>query len=194
MHDPGKHSSPVRLPFGSFPVINILLSHTDYLLQTNRAACTLFLLLSCVACKLCKPGKYQTMIVNRITSWNADHVYTVFFQRTFFLSGYFCRNGKKNVSLFCDKLRKFYLSFSRAGIPVIPAFFIPGKSVCRALASSGGLVNVCLSFTVTKVVLFSVYANTWYYFLYSFNRYLLFKLKRKVYLHLPRFLVSFLTM
>lgn len=36
MHDPGKHSSPVRLPFGSFPVINILLSHTDYLLQTNR--------------------------------------------------------------------------------------------------------------------------------------------------------------
>lgn len=49
MHDPGKHSSPVRLPFGSFPVINILLSHTDYWLQTNRAACTLFRLLSCVA-------------------------------------------------------------------------------------------------------------------------------------------------
>lgn len=46
MHDPGEHSSPVRLPFGSFPVINILLSHTDYLLQTNRAACTLFWLLS----------------------------------------------------------------------------------------------------------------------------------------------------
>lgn len=36
MHDPGEHSSPVRLPFGSFPVINILLSHTDILLQTNR--------------------------------------------------------------------------------------------------------------------------------------------------------------
>lgn len=35
MHDPGEHSSPVRLPFGSFPVINILLSHTDILLQTN---------------------------------------------------------------------------------------------------------------------------------------------------------------
>ena len=30
----------------------------------------------------------------------------------------------------------------------------------------------------------------WYYFLYSFNRYLPFNLKRKVYLHLPRFLVS----
>lgn len=42
MHDPGKHSLPVRLPFGSFPAINILLSHTDILLQTNRAACTLF--------------------------------------------------------------------------------------------------------------------------------------------------------
>lgn len=39
MHDPGEHSSPVRLPFGSFPVINILLSHTDILSQTNRAAC-----------------------------------------------------------------------------------------------------------------------------------------------------------
>lgn len=35
MHDPGEHSSPVRLPFGSFPVINILLSHTDILLQTT---------------------------------------------------------------------------------------------------------------------------------------------------------------
>ena len=46
MHDPGKHTSPVRLPFGSFPAINILLSHTDYLLQTNRAACILFRLLS----------------------------------------------------------------------------------------------------------------------------------------------------
>lgn len=52
MHDPGKHSSPVRLPFGSFPAINILLSHTDILLQTNRAACTLFRLLSCVVVKL----------------------------------------------------------------------------------------------------------------------------------------------
>lgn len=52
MHDPGEHSSPVRLPFGSFPVINIFLSHTDILSQTNRAACTLFRLLSCVAVKL----------------------------------------------------------------------------------------------------------------------------------------------
>lgn len=58
MHDPGEHSSPVRLPFGSFPVINILLSHTDYLLQTNRAACALFHLLSC-GCKLCKPGSIK---------------------------------------------------------------------------------------------------------------------------------------
>lgn len=58
MHDPGEHSSPVRLPFGSFPAINILLSHTDYLLQTNRAACTLFRLLSC-GCKLCKPGSIK---------------------------------------------------------------------------------------------------------------------------------------
>lgn len=140
MHDPGKHSLPVRLPFGSFPVINILLSHTDYLLQTNRAACTLFRLLSCVACKLCKPGKYQTMIVNRITSRNADHVYTVFFKERFFFLDIF-RNGKKNVSLFLLQNRgKFYLSFSRAGIPVIPAFFIPGKSVCRALGSPGGFL------------------------------------------------------
>lgn len=140
MHDPGKHSLPVRLPFGSFPVINILLSHTDYLLQTNRAACTLFRLLSCVACKLCKPGKYQTMIVNRITSRNADHVYTVFFQRTFFLSGYFQERKENRIFVFAQNRGKFYLSFSRAGIPVIPAFFIPGKSVCRALGSPGGFL------------------------------------------------------
>lgn len=112
MHDPGKHSSPVRLPFGSFPAINILLSHTDILLQTNRAACTLFRLLSCVAGKLCQPGKYQTMIVNRITNRNADHVYTVFFQRTFFLLDIFW-NGKKTVSLLLlQSNRKVYLSFS----------------------------------------------------------------------------------
>ena len=92
MHDPGEHSSPVRLPFGSFPVINILLSHTDYLLQTNRAACTFVWLQTMQA------GKYQTMIVNRITSRNADHVYTVFFQRTFFFLDIF-GNGKKTVSL-----------------------------------------------------------------------------------------------
>lgn len=49
MHGPCEHSSPVRLPFGSFPVINILLPHTDIFVQTNRAACTLFRLLSCVA-------------------------------------------------------------------------------------------------------------------------------------------------
>lgn len=41
MHDPGEHSSPVRLPFGSFPVINILLSHTDicYRLTAPRVLC-----------------------------------------------------------------------------------------------------------------------------------------------------------
>lgn len=42
MHDPGKHSSPVRLPFGSFPAINILLSHTDILfrLTAPRVLCS----------------------------------------------------------------------------------------------------------------------------------------------------------
>lgn len=51
MHDPGEHSSPVRLPFGSFPVINITISY-GYFVETNRASCTLFRLLSCVAVKL----------------------------------------------------------------------------------------------------------------------------------------------
>lgn len=112
MHDPGEHSSPVRLPFGSFPVINILLSHTDYLLQTNRAACTLFRLLSGVACKLCKPGKYQTMTVNRITSRNADHVYTVFFQRSFFLSGYIVGTERKTYLCFATNEESFIFLFS----------------------------------------------------------------------------------
>lgn len=57
MHDPGKHSSPVRLPFGSFPVINISLLHTDIVLQTNRAACTLFRLLSLCGCQTMTAGK-----------------------------------------------------------------------------------------------------------------------------------------
>lgn len=44
MHDPGEHSSPVRLPFGSFPAINILLSHTDFCYRLTaprvlRSAC-----------------------------------------------------------------------------------------------------------------------------------------------------------
>lgn len=120
-------------PLGHFaaplPRINIVLSFTDYLLQTNRAACTLFRLLSCVACKLCKPGKYQTMIVNRITSRNADHVYTVFFQRTFFLSGYFSGTERKTYLCFCDKTEESFIFLFPAGIPVIPAFFIPGKNV-----------------------------------------------------------------
>lgn len=127
MHDPGKHSLPVRLPFGSFPVINILLSHTDILLQTNRAACTLFRLLSCVAGKLCQPGKCQTMIVNRITSRNADNVYTVFFQRTFFLSGYFLERKEKRIFVFATKQKKVLSFFFPAGIPVIPASFYTWK-------------------------------------------------------------------
>jgi hypothetical protein len=121
-------------------------------------------------------GGLQTMQAGKVSNYDSeqDHqpergsrLYGIF-SKNVFSFWIFCWNGKKNVSLFCDKRRKFYLSFSRAGIPVIPAFFIPGKSVCRALASPGGLVNVCLSFTVTKVVLFSVCANIWYYFLYSF--------------------------
>lgn len=125
MHDPGKHSSPVRLPFGSFPAINILLSHTDILLQTNRAACTLFRLLSCVVCKLCKPGKYQTMTVNRITIRNADHVYTVFFQRTFFLSGYFVGTERKTYLCFATNEESLSFFFPGGYSCNTRSFFIP---------------------------------------------------------------------
>ena len=111
MHDPGKHSSPVRLPFGSFPVINILLSHTDIFVQTNRAACTLFRLLSCVSCKLCKPGKYQTMIVNRITSRNADHVYTVFFSKNVFSFWIFSGTERKTYLCFATNEESFIFLF-----------------------------------------------------------------------------------
>lgn len=172
MHDPGEHSSPVRLPFGSFPVINILLSHTDYLLQTNRAACTLFRLLSCVACKLCKPGKYQTMIVNRITSRNADHVYTVFFQRTFFLSGYFRERKEKRIFVLRQTEESFIFLFP-AGIPVIPAFYtwkerFPGFGKPRRL-----LVIFVFDYT-TKVHNILYCAIDVHIFLYYFNRYLIF--------------------
>lgn len=127
MHDPGEHSSPVRLPFGSFPAINILLSHTDFLLQTNRAACTLFPV--AFVCGL------QTMQAGKVSNYDSeqDHqpecgsrLYGIF-SKNVFSFWIFCWNGKKKVSLFCDKRRKFYLSFSRAGIPVIPAFFYTWK-------------------------------------------------------------------
>lgn len=101
MHDPGEHSSPVRLPFGSFPVINILLSHTDIVLQTNRAACTLFRLLSCVAGKLCQPGKYQTMIVNRTTNKTLYTFIRYFFKERFFF-----------LDIFVGTERKTYLCFA----------------------------------------------------------------------------------
>ena len=93
MHDPGEHSSPVRLPFGSFPVINILLSHTDYLLQTNRAACTLFWLLSLWLANYANREKILNYRSEQDHQQNAIHVYTVFFQRTYFLPK-FCRNRK----------------------------------------------------------------------------------------------------
>ena len=131
--------------------------------------------------------------MNRTTNKNAIHVYTVFFfkERFFFLDNFQEREEKR---IFVLRQTKEVLSFFfPGGYSCNTRFFYTLKErFFRALASPGGLVNVCLSFTVTKVVLFSVYANTWYYFLYLFNRYLLFKLKRKVYLHFPCFLVAFL--
>ena len=93
--------------------------------------------------------------------------------------------------MFCYKLRKFIFLFP-CGYSCNTRFFYTWKERLPGFGKPRRLGNVCLSFTVTKVVLFSVCANIWYYFLYSFNRYLPFNLKRKVYLHLPRFLVAFL--
>lgn len=63
MHDPGEHSSPVRLPFGSFPAINILLSHTDILLQTNRAR---------VLCSVCFRVWLQTMQAGKVSNYDSE--------------------------------------------------------------------------------------------------------------------------
>lgn len=172
MHDPGEHSSPVRLPFGSFPVINISLLHTDIVLQTNRAACTLFRLLSCVACKLCKPGKCQTMTVNRITIRNADHVYTVFFKDRFFSLDILYERKEKRIFVFATKQKKVLSFFFPAGISVIPALFIPGKNVLSVLASLIYLCNLLFFDYTTKVHNILYYAIDVRIFLYNFNSYL----------------------
>ena len=154
MHDPGKHSSPVRLPFGSFPAINILLSHTDIVLQTNRAACTLFRLLSCVAGKLCKLGKYQTMTVNRITSRNADHVYTVFFQRTFFLSGYFRERKEKRIFVL-RQTKKVLSFFFPGGCSCNTRFFLYLERTFAGLwEAPAASCNLCFLITLQRYIIF----------------------------------------
>ena len=79
----------------------------------------------------------QTITAGNVSDYDSeqDHhtergsrLYGIFSKNVFFFLNIFW-DGKKHVSLFCDKRRKFNLSFSRAGIPVIPAFFIPGKNV-----------------------------------------------------------------
>ena len=172
MHDPGEHSSPVRLPFGSFPVINISLLHTDIVLQTNRAACTLFRLLSCVACKLCKPGKCQTMTVNRITIRNADHVYTVFFKDRFFSLDIFCRTERKTYLCFCYKTEESFIFLFPGGYYRYTRSFIPGKNVLSVLASLIYLCNLLFFDYITKVHNILYYAIDVRIFLYNFNSYL----------------------
>lgn len=84
MHDPGKHSSPVRLPFGSFPVINISLLHTDmcYILTAPRVLCS-----GCFRCG------WQTMPTGKVSNYDSeqDHqpergkrLYGIFSKNVFF--------------------------------------------------------------------------------------------------------------
>lgn len=124
MHGPCEHSSPVRLPFGSFPVINILLPHTDILYRLTAPR---------VLCSVCFRVWLPTMQAGKLSNYDSeqDHqpergsrLYGIF-QRTFFLSGYFVGTERKRIFVL-RQMKKVYLSFSRAGIPVIPAlFFIP---------------------------------------------------------------------
>lgn len=65
------------------------------------------------------------MTVNRITSRNADHVYTVFFKERFFFLDNFPERKEKRIFVFATKQKKVLSFFFRAGIPVIPAFFVP---------------------------------------------------------------------
>lgn len=109
MHDPGEHSSPVRLPFGSFPVINILLSHTDYLYRLTAPR---------VLCSICfrVAANYASREVSNYDS-EQDHqpergsrLYGIF-SKNVFLSGYFRERKENRIFAFATKLRKFIFLF-----------------------------------------------------------------------------------
>lgn len=82
MHDPGEHSSPVRLPFGSFPVINIFLSHTDILLQTNRRRVYFVPLAFVRGC--------QTMTAGKVSNYDSEQDHQP--ERGSRLYGFFSKN------------------------------------------------------------------------------------------------------
>jgi len=108
-------------------------------------------------------------------------------ERSLRLYGFFSKNifsfwiisgaERKTYLCFATNRRKFYLSFSRAGIPVIPAFFIPGKNVVSVLASLIYLCNLLFFDYTTKVLNFLYCAIGIHIFLYYFNRYLIFSPK-----------------
>lgn len=126
MHDPGEHSSPVRLPFGSFPAINILLSHTDILLQTNRAR---------VLCSVCFRVWLQTMQAGKVSNYdseqdhqrNADYVYTVFFQRTFFFLNNFRERKEKRIFVFAKTTKESFIFLFPGGYSCNTRFFYTWK-------------------------------------------------------------------
>ena len=121
------------------------------------------------------------MKVNRITNRNALYVYTVFFQRSFFLSGYFCRNGKKNVSLFLRQKEESFIFLFPGGYSCNTRFFISGKIVFISFGKPDLLCNRLFFDYITKVHIILYYAIAVHIFLYLFNCYLHLHLKCKVY-------------
>lgn len=113
MHDPGEHSSPVRLPFGSFPVINILLSHTDIL---YRLTARVYFVPFAFVCSC------QTMTAGKVSNYDSEQDHQP--ERGSRLYGFFSKNIF-SFWIFSGTERKTYLCFATNEESFI--FLFPGR-------------------------------------------------------------------
>lgn len=122
MHDPGKHSSPVRLPFGSFPAINILLSHTVLYRLTARVYFVPFAFVC--GC--------QTMTAGKVSNYDSeqDHqpergsrLYGIF-SKNVFSFWIFSGTERKTYLCFCYKTEESFIFLFPGGYSCNTRFFI----------------------------------------------------------------------
>lgn len=139
MHDPGKHSSPVRLPFVSFTVINILLSHTDicYRLTVPR-----------VLCSVCFVW-LQTMQAGKVSNYDSEQDQHTergsrvirYFSKIVFSFWIFSGTERKTYLCFATNEESFIFLFPGGYSCNTRSFFYTLKErFFRALASPGGFL------------------------------------------------------
>jgi len=129
----------------------------------------------------------QTMQAGKISNYDSeqDHqpergsrLYGIF-SKNVFSFWIFSGTERKTYLCFCYKTEESFIFLFPAGIPVIPAFFIPGKNVLSILASLIYSYNLLFFDYTTKVHNILYCAIDTHIFLYYFNRYLIFSPKMK---------------